>query len=901
MCFQFSMCKALPLVLCLLFSVLLKGQSKLQEPVSVEIDQSLLDVLGTVGKERSLKCYYIEEWLKPYIVTKELNGLPLSAIIHRTIEGSDLRFVYLFDYAIIFLKDPDRTIERDLLVLTAARKNAVVQKINLGSNEGILPGQRFTISGVVRDKVSKEPLPGVFISTSGLKSSNETNGNGEFHLSVPAGEYFLTFNFPNYDEGMVDVAVYGDGELTIDLSEKAIVLDEVVVSDQGLTTRNIGMTLIKKTELTRAPAFLGSVDIVKSLQVQAGVSSVGEATSGFNVRGGSVDQNLVLYDGVPIFNTSHAMGFFSAFNSDVIDNMEFYKGGIPAEFGGRVSSVLSLKSREGNFHKWEGELGAGPVASSLIVGGPLKKGKSSMILSLRGSYSDWAINWLRRNYDGIQEASVAFYDGSFKFTEKLTESDKLTVSAYASHDRFKLASDTINQWRNTAISAQYDHVIRGGLYYNLSMNFGQYAYQVQEPERSTASKLKYQIAYPSLSWEITADGKHRKAIGVQATFYNLQPGELRAASAESNTRTVTMPAENSLEAAIYVSDRFQLFERLDIEGGLRFAQYGRLGKALVYKYQTGEPLEPRTTVDSISYKSGELVKTYGGLEPRISIRYTLNDNLSLKLGYNRIHQFVHLVSNTASVTPVDIWQSSNTYFRPQRADQVSLGFFATGRNGVWQTSLEGFYKEIENILDFKDGASLILNPQLETSLLHGLGKSYGTEFTLSKTKGRLELDMNYTWSRSLRKISGVFETEQINNGNWFPANFDQPHIVNLNWRLRIARKVFFSGMFTFRSGRPVSLPVAAYELNHVPVVDFSARNNFRLQDYHRLDLAIVAEGSNRKTRRIKREWSFSVYNAYARKNPYSAFFTYNVAGAVKPNQIALIGIPVPSISYKLIF
>ena len=316
------MSRALLLVCFLLISSLSKGQSKLQEPVSIEKDRSLPDFLNEMGSESGLRFYYIEEWLRPYVVSTELSGLPLSAVIHRTLDGSDIRFIRLFDYAIIFLKDPDRTLEHDQLVLAANRRNAVVQKFNFGSREGVLPGQRFTIKGVVRDKVSKEPLPGVFIAATGLKSSNETNSMGEFQLSVPAGEYFLTFNFPNYDEGMADISAYGDGELVVELSEKAIVLEEVVVSDQGLTTRNIGMTLIKKTELTRAPAFLGSVDIVKSLQVQAGVSSVGEATSGFNVRGGSVDQNLVLYDGVPIFNTSHAMGFFSAFNSDVIDNME---------------------------------------------------------------------------------------------------------------------------------------------------------------------------------------------------------------------------------------------------------------------------------------------------------------------------------------------------------------------------------------------------------------------------------------------------------------------------------------------------------------------------------------------------------------------------------------------------
>jgi hypothetical protein len=329
--------------------------------------------------------------------------------------------------------------------------------------------------------------------------------------------------------------------------------------------------------------------------------------------------------------------------------------------------------------------------------------------------------------------------------------------------------------------------------------------------------------------------------------------------------------------------------------------FNRIGPGLVYSYESGTPLEPKNVVDSTQYGPGEIMKTYVGPEPRLALRYSVGKHASIKFGYNRIYQYVHLISNTASVTPVDIWQSSNAYFKPQIADQVSIGYFKESKSGIWQGFFETYFKNTQNILDFKDGANLILNPKLETALLAGTGKSYGAEFSISKVKGRLEGELNYTYSRSLRKINGQYDIEKINNGDWYPSNYDQPHIINLNWRYSLTRKVFFSGLFTYHTGRPISMPITAYQLNYVPVIDFSERNNYRLPAYHRLDLALIIEGSNKKNKRVQGKWTISVYNVYGRKNPYSAFFDYNVAGAVKPNQISLIGVPVPSVTYGLKF
>jgi hypothetical protein len=654
-------------------------------------------------------------------------------------------------------------------------------------------------------------------------------------------------------------------------------------------------------DLSRSPSFLGEMDVIKTLQLQTGISTVSEVSTGFNVRGGGVDQNLVLYDGVPIFNTSHALGFFSAFNAEAIKETSFYKGGIPAEYGGRVSSVLSMTSKEGDYQNWHGNFGVGFVSSNLTLGGPIKKDSSSLILSLRSTYSDWILNFLQDGYKNIEQSSVSFYDGSMKYAQRLKNGGKLMVSAYKSSDKFQLATDSTSQWHNLALGVRYDNVFSNNYYYSLGLYAGKYSYQVSEDDPATAFNLGYSVFYPSLKFDVNRDGQHKQSFGFQSTFYNFKPGDLNPTSDQSNSRSITMPDERSVESAIYFSDAFTWKERFHLDAGLRLSMYNRVGSGLVYNYEEGSPLEAKNVIDSTEYGSGEIMKTYGGVEPRLSIRYTIGRQSSIKLSYNRIYQYIHLVSNTAAVTPVDIWQSSNTYFKPQIADQVSLGYFRNSKEGVWQGFVEAFYKQTQNILDFKDGANLILNPKLETALLSGIGKSYGIEFSLKKAKGKLDAEINYTYSRSLREVNGSFDVEKINNGNSYPSNYDQPHIFNLNWRYSLSRKIFFSGIFTYHTGRPISIPLAAYKINESPIIDFSDRNTYRLADYHRLDLALVIEGSNKKSKRIKSEWAFSIYNVYGRKNPYSAYFAYSQGGPVKSYQISLIGVAVPSLSYGLKF
>ncbi len=871
------------------------------DSVRVTRDQSFIEFVQYVENNSSYKFFYIYEWVKDLVVDKGQHGKSLQEIVSYVTGSAQLNCLNFYSYAFVIYKDPKQDKVRDELLSEAVSKRITVNKIIIGTKHKISKNEVAELAGIVRDEETKAPLADVLIRVGGEQLFVRTNRSGSFKISLPVGEHVLIFNIYDYEEKLIDLAIYENGQTIISLNELPVMLSEVVVSEQSIIDRRIGETNIKMLEVSRAPAFLGEKDVVKALQMQTGVTSVSEANGGFNVRGGGVDQNLVLYDGTPIFNASHAIGFFTAFNSEAINRVSFFKGGIPSEYGGRVSSVLDIDSKEGDYKKWKGSLGVGLVSGNLVVGGPIKRDTSALNLSFRSSYSDWILSLVKRYSNDVEKNSVGFHDGSLKYSTKLNDGAKLIFSTYFSRDRFQLANDSINNWSSLALSLKYGKQFRNEYYYSVGFNIGNYSYQISDHRPETAYSLKYKIFYPTLKFDVNRDGKRKQSFGVHVTLYNFEPGRLRPTSEQSNSKDVDMLNEISVETALYYGENFQVGSHLFVETGFRLSAYNRFGSGKVFLYQTNSPRELRSVKDSVQYSAGEIMKTYIGPEPRLSLRYIIGDRSSVKLGYNRMYQYVHLVSNTAVVTPVDIWQSSNTYFKPQIADQLSLGYFLNSKTNTLTSFVEVFYKHTQNVLDFKDGANLILNSKLETALLTGKGFSYGVEFSISKNRGRLETELNYTYSRTFRQVQSIHPTEEINKGERYPANYDQPHILNLNWRYSITRNVFFSGVFTYRTGRPISVPIAAYEINGVPVIDFSNRNNYRLSDYHRLDVALVAEGNMRKSKRIQGFWTLSVYNLYGRKNPYSAFFSYNVSGAVLPKQIALIGIPVPSLSYTLKF
>ena len=894
------------LLIFLLSSVSLSAQSILDSKLSGgEQGKSLTTILNELEKSQPVRFYFLSAWLEGIVFDQDYKGQPLRLALDNLFLGTDLNYLEMDGHAIVFVKDPTMAIQRINSINTAIKERKKIEKVNLGSLETGRRNAKIQIQGQIKDGKNNEPLTGASVYVSDLQLGVTTDSEGKFSLPIPAGEHIVTVNYINYEERVIDLAAYKDGEINLVLEEAPRMLDEIVVMDRAareVTTSRIGQTQFTMKEIKRQPAFMGEVDLIKQIQVQPGVTTAGEAASGFNVRGGGVDQNLILYDGMPVFNSSHVFGFFSTFNAEAIRDVTFYRGGIPAEFGGRVSSVLDITSREGDYEKWTGSGGIGIISSNFLLSGPIVKNKSSISVSLRSTYSDWLINTIRTNYVDLSNSSVSFYDGAAKLTHKFSDKTKITFSGYASHDQFRLQGDSTYQWDNLLGSLRLDHSFSSQLSSTFTLGSGTYQYEVNDRDPRTGFNLAYKITYPSAKADFNYQGGiHKISFGAQSTYYLFNPGTLEPTSTTSNIIPVQMDKQKSLESALYLSDGVTIKDKYFLEGGVRFSMFTAYGPGKVNIYEEGVPKSSSTQTDLIEYGAGEKIKTYTGVEPRLSLRYTINPNTSIKAGYNRIYQYLHLVSNTTAITPVDIWQPSNYHFKPQVADQVSIGYFKNFKEKTYEAFAEVYYKKINNILDFKDGADLILNDRLETDLLQGKGDAYGVETSIAKNEGRLTGSINYTYSRSLRTINGLNESERINNGSTYASNFDQPHIVNLVWKYNISRRYFFTGNFTYHTGRPVTTPLSGFLVDNMKVASFSERNQYRIADYHRLDIAFVLEGNHKRKKFWDGTWALSFYNVYARKNPYTVFFKDDGNGFLRPYQLSILGTILPSLSYSFKF
>ncbi|GHM99252.1 TonB-dependent receptor [Cytophagales bacterium WSM2-2] len=875
-----------------------------QEILSRKLDgsekgKSVSVYLREIEKSSGNKFFFLDQWLESIQFDEGYAGLTLDEALRRILQGSDVTYTTMYNYAIVFAKDPNRTLEKVKFIQSLKTEKKQVDTKSLGAKDKVKPGTIVQLSGIVKDGKTMNPLAGASVHIEGTNKTATSNEAGAFNLSVPVGEYYIVFRYNSYEEKILNLSLYESGQVSIELAETPKVLEEVVVTGRqsSAVTANVGQVDLKMAQLKKLPTFLGEIDIIKQIQVLPGVTSVGEMSSGFNVRGGGVDQNLVLYDGVQIFNNSHVFGFFSAFNSDAVGSASFFKGGIPAEYGGRVSSVLSLKSKEGDYKKWTAAGGIGPISSHISFNGPINKEKTSIFASFRSSYSDWLVKTIQ--YKDISKSSVWFYDASLKVAHKFSERNKLSLSGYLSQDLFGLPSDTTFKWHNRVGSLQFDHIFNERAFSSVTVGYGEYGYEVTDKTPATAYNLKYNISYPTLKADFNYHlGKHKLNTGIGSILYGITPGTIVPTSPQSNIKPINVEKQQSMENAVFLNDEFEVTDNLRFNFGARLSSFTSMGPGKVYLYKPGEPITNSNIIDSVSYGSGKSIKNYMGFEPRFSLVYKITPLTSIKLGYNRIYQYIHLISNSVSITPIDIWQSSNYYFKPQSGDQYSGGVFKSSQNGMFEFSVEGFYKIIDNVLDFKDGSNIVLNPNLETALLRGVGKAYGAEFSVNKNSGRLQGSLNYTYSRSLRQVQSPYQGESINNGNYYPSNYDQPNVVNLTWRYALSRRFSFTGNFTYRTGRPITLPYSYAYVNNIPIVNYSDRNEYRVPDYHRLDLALVIEGNHRRKKLIDGSWIISFYNVYGRKNVYSVFYKTNDNGIQAPYQLSIIGTILPSVSYR---
>lgn len=764
--------------------------------------------------------------------------------------------------------------------------------------------QTYTIKGKVKNASTGDNLPFATVKVASITLGTTTDFDGSYSLKMPQGTYLFKVQCFGYQTQEIELTVNQDLKYDFKLQEVVNQLDEVVIemeaADANVAKVEMSVEKLEMEEIKKMPAFLGEVDVIRSIQLLPGVSTVGEGATGFNVRGGNVDQNLILLDRAPIYSSSHLFGFFSIFNSDALENLTLYKGAIPAQYGGRLSSVLEINQAEGNSDRVSLKGGLGLVSSRLTVGGPIKKkeSKGTWQVSGRRSYADV---FVRLSPDSTINNNVAyFYDLNGKGTYRLNENNKIALSGYYGRDVFKFGDDFGFDWGNATASAQWDHTFSDSLFSTTSLIYSNYAYSLGVPsgefEFDWNAKVENVNLHSDYEWIYSSASTFKW--GIQLNSYFINPGVATPGPLNTTFNGLALPKERAYEPNLYASHSLKLSKRVSMEYGLRYSSFYKMGEEETYVYKEGQPKFDTTVVDTINFKSGEVVKSFHALEPRLGIKIGLDSTSSIKLSYNRTKQYIHLISNTTGAVPFDLWRPSGYHINPATADQFALGYFRNFEDNMYETSAEVYFKWMQDLVDYKNGAELLFNETLEADLLAGVGRAYGLELMVRKKKGDFTGWFSYTLSKTERRVSGNTPEERINNGDWYAANYDKRHDLTLVFAYELSKRWSVSANFTYSQGRPITVSdgLAVYEGIYYPT--YTGRNNTRIPDYHRLDLGATLQGKHNDERRWKSSWVFSIYNVYARRNAFSVYYKPEERSDV---QLSILGTFVPSATYNFEF
>lgn len=760
------------------------------------------------------------------------------------------------------------------------------------------------LSGVVTSIESGKPMNGAIVLEKVDYNQVATDQKGAYQLTLPKGRHTIWVqNIGGFQEPR-QIDLKGDGIFNMSIEETILSLDEVVVSSGALSNVNkldMGVQSITIAEVKRLPAVLGEVDVLKGILIMPGVNTVGEATSGFNVRGGAADQNLILYGNSTIFNPTHAFGFFSAFNADIVSGVELYKGSVPVDYGGRLSSVLQVDPKFGRSDKIGGSGGIGILTSRLSLDGPIGE-KTNFILGGRTTYSNWALDLLDDEAD-LNDSKITFYDINANIQHNLNEKNTLELTAYISQDDFRFDPDTTYSYQNLNLALGWKHFFNDQLEGKFSIGSDNYEFGIVGIENPLNS---FEFGFDVLQLFLKADFEYRKnenhimKFGVHGIQYALNPGSNKPYGAESIVINKELDEENAREVSVYFGDEYTVSEKLSVSYGGRYMLYQILGPMTVNQYVDGAPITDSNVIGEKTYSKGETVKTYHGPEFRVSARYTLDNKSSVKAGFNTMRQNIHLLSNTSSISPTDSWKLSDAYIKPQTGGQASLGYYRNLAKNKLEFSTEVYYRYMNNLLDYRSGANIILNENIEQDVLNSDGKAYGVELLLKKSTGVLKGSLAYTYSRSLMKTSDEPSVEKINNGEYYSSNFDQPHHLVLTANYELSKRVNTSLNLNYSTGRPITLPISKFDYAGSERVYFSERNAYRIPDYFRMDFSVNIEGSHKVKKLAHSSWSFGVYNLLGRSNPYSVYYT-PMEGQLRGYQLSIFAKPIPFITYNFRF
>ncbi len=774
---------------------------------------------------------------------------------------------------------------------------------DIGIRRNEVPGGNVNVAGYIRDAQTGESLAGALIYKDHPHVQVTSDQFGYYSIVLPAGRHTLNIISPGMFDAKRQVMLYSNGKFDIEMNQKVLKLREVIVEagkEKNVRSTNMGMDKISIIAMKQVPAVMGEVDVLRTVLTLPGVKSVGEASTGLNVRGGATDQNLILFNGANIYNPSHLFGFFSAFDADLIKDVTLYKSAIPANYGGRISSVLDITSLDGNDKKIAGSAGIGPLTGKVTLEGPLIKDKTTFAAGVRATYSDWLFKLLPKEYE---KSSASFQDATIHISHRINAKNNIYLNGYISGDKFSLNSDTNYAYHNKNANIKWKHSFNNRFYGVLTAGIDHYDYKVSADDNPVNA---YELSYTINQYKANADfsyflnNKHKIAFGLSSLYYNINSGTFTPLGKESLVVPDTVEAEQALESAVYISDQYNISSNLSLEAGIRYSLYNYLGAKHVFTYAPGLPRQESNITGTEFYPSGKIIETYNGPEYRASARYTLAENSSIKASYNTLRQYIQMISNTATIAPTDVWKLSDPHLKPQSGAQVSLGFYKNFKSNTIETSVEVYYKWIKNYLDYKSGAILIQNHHIETDVFTTKGKSYGAELLVKKATGKLNGWVAYTYSRSLVRENDPLAGEIINGGDYYPNNFDQPHNANLVGNYRVTHRYSLSLNIIYSTGRPITLPTGVFDYGGSARLAYSDRNEYRIPDYFRSDFSVNMLGNHKVKQETHNTWTFGVYNWFGRKNAYSVYYI-SQNSTVKGYKLSIFGSAIPFITYNIRF
>lgn len=839
---------------------------------------------------------YLENWLSAHslAVSQDRRGyvyittsVPLQTSLPKTIYPTEIQSI-----------EPGIIDQSSSLFLS---REFIPKVITVGNRRDGLGKSVVKLTGRIIDLESGDPIPQAAILITDLERGILADENGAFLAMLPKGNHTMIVKDFGHEEARITLELLSSGELELALITREIQLEDVVISsqrDNPVQNTQMGFERVNTRTVKEVPVVLGEQDILKVATLLPGVQSVGEGSGGINVRGAPADQNLFYIQHVPVYNTSHLFGFFSAFNSDALSGFSLYKSNIPSEFGGRLAAIFDIQAKEASQEKFHAEGGISPITGRLLVGTPIQKGKSSALIGIRSTYSNWILRRIPNN--DFKNSNVYFGDATVHLAFDLNDKDKLSVFGYGSSDNTDFGLSTSFSNQNLGGSLSWRHFMNDRNDLEVTLVHSRLGLSVANSVVPTeAYELSNRLFHTEAKAAITMrpNTSHRIRMGLNSILYQNDRGNFGPFGTASLISPITLGAEKGVESGIFIEDEIRVSERISVQAGLRYNLYTFLGPQEVYEYAPGLAKSEATITDTLSYGNFQPVKTYHGLDWRVSGKYSLGVNWSLKGSINRTHQYAFLLSNTIALAPTDKWKLVDANIKPMVGDQVSLGTYGNLFRGNLQLSLEGYVKRVAELVEYRDGADLLVNQIPEWDVLQGDLNAYGIEVMIRKPNGRLKGWVNYTYSRSIVTVDGGQSDLQVNFGLSYPANFDRPHAVNLVASYRFNRRVSISSNVVYASGKPITYPTSLFYLNNVRLVSFTTRNEYRLPDYFRIDLSVNIEGNLRSKKFAHGSWAFSIYNLTGRDNVYNAYFS-SVSGRLQGYRVSIFAIPVFSATYN---